>query len=137
MATRKSPVPVDSAAPASAAKKTPAKPRGTSKPSARVAPAHVEVAVPVAPEKSKKRKRLAKAFVRPLDKVLRLPPEPVREKFSLLPGEYEQLMRVKKHLAARGVVVRKSDLVRAGLFLLSSKSEEEIRALLAALPALG
>ena len=94
---------------------------------------------PVAPESSapaKKRKRLAKAFSRPLDKVLKKQAEPVRERYTLLRGEYDQLVRIKKQLADQGVEVKKSDLLRAALGLLSVKSDEEIKALLTVLPSL-
>ena len=96
-------------------------------------------AAPVAPESSvpaKKRKRLAKAFSRPLDKVLKKQAEPVRERYTLLRGEYDQLVRIKKQLADQGVEVKKSDLLRAALGLLSVKSDEEIKALLTVLPSL-
>ena len=85
---------------------------------------------------AKKRKRLSKAFSRPLDKILMKQAKPVRERFTLLRGEYDQLVRIKKQLADQGVEVRKSDLVRAALSLLSVKSDEEIKALLTVLPTL-
>ena len=93
-------------------------------------------AMPESPSPAKKRKRLAKAFTRPLDKVLRKQSEPVRERFTLLRGEYDQLVRIKKQLADQGVDVKKSDLLRAALGLLSVKSDEEIKALLTVLPSL-
>ena len=95
--------------------------------------------VPATPESSvpaKKRKRLSKAFSRPLDKILMKQAKPVRERFTLLRGEYDQLVRIKKQLADQGVEARKSDLVRAALSLLSAKSDEEIKALLTVLPTL-
>ena len=97
------------------------------------------VSVPARPESSvpaKKRKRLSKAFSRPLDKILMKQAKPVRERFTLLRGEYDQLVRIKKQLADQGVEARKSDLVRAALSLLSAKSDEEIKALLTVLPTL-
>jgi len=94
------------------------------------------VAAPQPGTQAKKRKRLAKAFTRPLDKVLRKAKEPVRERFTLLEAEYEQLVRTKKQLAAQGLSVKKSDLIRVGLVLLSTKTEEELRVLLGALPVL-
>lgn len=98
-----------------------------------------QVNVSATPESSvpaKKRKRLSKAFSRPLDKILMKQAKPVRERFTLLRGEYDQLVRIKKQLADQGVEVRKSDLVRAALSLLSVKSDEEIKALLTVLPTL-
>ena len=87
-------------------------------------------ATPESSEPAKKRKRLSKAFSRPLDKILMKQAKPVRERFTLLRGEYDQLVRIKKQLADQGVEARKSDLVRAALSLLSAKSDEEIKALL-------
>ena len=98
-----------------------------------------QVNVSATPESSvpaKKRKRLSKAFSRPLDKILMKQAKPVRERFTLLRGEYDQLVRIKKQLADQGVEARKSDLVRAALSLLSAKSDEEIKALLTVLPTL-
>ena len=98
-----------------------------------------QVNVSATPESSvpaKKRKRLSKAFSRPLDKILIKHAKPVRERFTLLRGEYDQLVRIKKQLADQGVEARKSDLVRAALSLLSAKSDEEIKALLTVLPTL-
>ena len=93
-------------------------------------------ATPESSEPAKKRKRLSKAFSRPLDKILMKQAKPVRERFTLLRGEYDQLVRIKKQLADQGVEARKSDLVRAALSLLSAKSDEEIKALLTVLPTL-
>ena len=93
-------------------------------------------ATPESSVPAKKRKRLSKAFSRPLDKILMKQAKPVRERFTLLRGEYDQLVRIKKQLADQGVEARKSDLVRAALSLLSVKSDEEIKALLTVLPTL-
>ena len=89
--------------------------------------------VPAAPERlAKKRKRLAKAFPRPLDKKLR-DAERVREKFSLLADEYAQLVALKQRLAAQGVSVKKGELLRAGLLLLTTLDDGELQAALARL----
>lgn len=140
MAVRKSPTrPRPARADAVPAKPVSRRPAREARPAAATASpvSPVPVAASPTPDRGKKRKRLAKAFSRPLDKVLRKPAEPVRERFTLLQGEYEQLVRIKKQLAAQEYAVKKSDLVRAGLFLLSAKTEDEIRAVLSALPALG
>ena len=100
----------------------------------RKSPASSAPAAP--PAHGKKRKRLAKAFTRPLDKERKKQAEAVvRERFSLLPGEYEQLLAIKDQLAEQGAKAGKSDLVRAGLLLLAEHSPEEILLLLARLPA--
>ena len=156
MAVRKSPPVSSPAAGEPAAEKPVSRPRtrGVSRPPVEAKPAlpsssadtTVEpvklakpVNVPATPESSepaKKRKRLSKAFSRPLDKILMKQAKPVRERFTLLRGEYDQLVRIKKQLADQGVEARKSDLVRAALSLLSAKSDEEIKALLTVLPTL-
>ncbi|MBP8276702.1 MAG: hypothetical protein KAX55_07420 [Propionivibrio sp.] len=159
MAVRKSPPVSSPAAGEPAAEKPVSRPRtrGVSRPPVEAKPAlppsstdtTVEPVKPVkqvkqvnvsaTPESSvpaKKRKRLSKAFSRPLDKILMKQAKPVRERFTLLRGEYDQLVRIKKQLADQGVEARKSDLVRAALSLLSAKSDEEIKALLTVLPTL-
>lgn len=141
MVVRKSPPPSPPVALKPAAKTRISKPRGriVSEIPVEAKPVLPAVAAPAMPETSapaKKRKRLAKAFSRPLDKVLRKQAEPVRERFTLLRGEYDQLVRIKKQLADQGVEVKKSDLLRAALGLLSVKSDEEIKALLTVLPPL-
>lgn len=91
--------------------------------------------VPAAPESlAKKRKRLAKAFPRPLDKKFR-EVELVREKVSLLVDEHLQLVELKQRLAAQGASVKKSELLRAGLRLLAALDDGELQAVLAKLPA--
>lgn len=95
--------------------------------------------VPAAPERAnvaKKRKRLAKAFRRPLDKQLRKQ-QTVREKFALPASEYEQLLDLKARLAEKGSPVKKSELVRAGLMLLAALDDDELTAVLTRLPASG
>ena len=159
MAVRKSPPVSSSAAGEPAAEKPVSRPRtrGVSRPPVEAKPAlppsstdttvapekpvepvkQVNVsATPESSEPAKKRKRLSKAFSRPLDKILMKQAKPVRERFTLLRGEYDQLVRIKKQLADQGVEARKSDLVRAALSLLSAKSDEEIKALLTVLPTL-
>ena len=89
--------------------------------------------VPAAPEPlAKNRKRLAKAFPRPLDKKLK-EVERVREKFTLLADEYAQLAVLKQRLAVQGVSVKKSELLRAGLSLLAALDDSELQAALARL----
>lgn len=94
--------------------------------------------MPAAPERTatigKKRKRLAKAFPRPLDKKLRKQ-HAVREKFSIPVLEYDQLLELKARLAEQGVAVKKSELVRAALLQLGSLDDDELKTLLARLPA--
>ena len=90
----------------------------------------VPVAPPAAAEQAlPKRRRLAKAFDRPLDKVLRKkseavgasPQKPekatVRDGFTFPKAEHDRLVELKKQLATQGVDVKKSDLIRVGLIL--------------------
>ena len=91
--------------------------------------------VPAAPERlAKKRKRLAKAFPRPLDKKLR-DAERVREAFLLPADEHAQLVALKRRLAAQGVRVKKGELLRAGLQLLDTLDDGDLQAALARLAA--
>lgn len=78
---------------------------------------------------AKRRKRLAKVFARPLEKEHK-EQQLVREKYSIPPLEYDQLLEVRLRLAARGVPVKKSELVRAGLMLLAAQDDHQLRALL-------
>lgn len=82
------------------------------------------------------RTRLSKAFSRPLDKQLkkiRL----VRDRFTFPEMEYEQLVVLKKRLSDQEIMVKKSQLVRAGLMLLAHLDDEELKNLLAKVPPAG
>ena len=93
-----------------------------------------------------KRRRLAKAFDRPLDKVLRKKPSvdaarlrnaensTVRDGFTFPKAEHDRLVELKKQLAEQGVIVKKSDLIRVGLILALSISPTKLKAVLAKLP---
>lgn len=80
-----------------------------------------------------KRKRLSKVFRRPLDKKLKKN-SVVRDCFSFPEVEYEHLVMLKKRLLAEGVEIKKSELVRAGLVLLSSLDDADMKILLAKVP---
>lgn len=86
---------------------------------------------PAAPESkaptSTGRKRLSKAFARPLDKKsakVKL----VRDRFTIPETEYEQLVDLKKRLSALGFSIKKSELVRAGLLLLTAMDDAKLKA---------
>jgi hypothetical protein len=81
-----------------------------------------------------KRKRLSRAFSRPLDKKLKQE-KCVRERFTLLKAEYDQLALLKKRLSDQGLSVKKSELVRAGLMLLAELEDGDLKELLAKVPA--
>lgn len=93
------------------------------------------VANPELPAKGK-RKRLSKAFPRPLDKKLG-PLGIVRDSFVFPEIEHAHLMDLKHRLVAEGVDIKKSELVRAGLVLLASLDDAEMKALLAKVPRVG
>jgi hypothetical protein len=96
--------------------------------------------LPAAPEAdgtlAKKRKRLAKAFSRPLDKSLRCTTL-VREKFSLPADEFAKLAGLKQRLSEQGLVVKKSELLRAGLMLLAALDDDDLKEIVATVPAAG
>ncbi len=81
-----------------------------------------------------RRKRLSKFFPRPLDKVLRNRSAPVRDSFTLLKSEHNELVRIKRELTDQDLDVKKSDLVRAALSLLFKYDAKGIKKLLEALP---
>ena len=83
---------------------------------------------------SKKKRRLAKAFPLPLEKVRKSLKEGVREKFSLTAGELAWLVETKERLTSTNTPVKKSMLVRAGLTLVRDLDDEQLKALLANLP---
>lgn len=126
-------LPAETAATRGRAKKRDAVPLETT-------PAESSIAlVPATPETKKsagaKRKRLSKAFARPLDKKLKKSVI-VRERFSIPSAEYVQFGLLKNRLADQGVGVKKSELVRAGLVLLSSLGDEDLAMLMAKVPPL-
>jgi len=92
--------------------------------------------VPSAPESEGapgvKRKRLAKAFSRPLDKKIRKETF-VRDCFTFPQAEYAQLVMLKKRLGEQGIAVKKGELMRAALMLLLELGENELKSRLAKL----
>ncbi len=95
------------------------------------------VLVPGTPEQKKvtgeKRKRLSKAFLRPLDKKLKRSAL-VRDTFAFPEAEYAHLVELKKRLLAEGVDIKKSELLRAGLVLLSTLDDASMKEFLAKVP---
>lgn len=102
--------------------------------------ASVPSSPPLAPEDAQsplaagKRRRLAKAFDRPLDKKLRAP-DRVRVKVSLRSEDYAALVGLQRRLADAGVSVKKSALLRSGLRLLATYDDAAFRQALTRLPA--
>ena len=101
-------------------------------------PATIKTLVPGAPEAKKsgtnKRKRLSKAFSRPLDKKIKKAML-VRDRFVFPEGEYAQLVEMKKHFSEQGMDVKKSALLRAGFMLLSALDEDALNDALSRVPA--
>ena len=58
-------------------------------------------------------------------------PKVIRDTFSMPVGDYELLDLLKARALTMGVAINKSELIRAGLRLLSDLSESEFRAALA------
>ena len=71
------------------------------------------------PQATGKRRRLAKAFDRPLDKSLR-EPDRVRLKVTLREEDYATLVDLQQRVADAGLRVKKSALLHAGLRLLAT-----------------
>ncbi len=115
-------------------RKKPSQVKAAKKPEEPVVSPDTTPETPTLQNKPTKRRRLAKAFTYPLDEILENRTKPVRERFTILQGEYEQLVEMKKNLSAQGLDAKKSDLVRIGLGLLFRQSEEDIQALLQSLP---
>ncbi len=95
--------------------------------------------VPNAPETKKtgatKRKRLSKAFSRPLYKKIK-ESKLVRMRFNLLDVEYAKLAGLKQRLSDQGVSVKKSELMRAGLMLIVALDDAALKRMLSKVPAL-
>lgn len=60
----------------------------------------------------------------------------VRDSFTIPKSEYTQISELKKRAIAGGVEVKKSELIRAGLLLLSSQSDAGLSKALLAVPTL-
>ena len=92
---------------------------------------------PAAPEAkapaTARRKKLSKAFSRPLDKKP-AKTKLVRDRFTIPEAEYDQLVAMKKRLAALGIAVKKSELVRAGLLQLAALDDAKLQAVTAKVP---
>lgn len=60
----------------------------------------------------------------------------VRDSFTIPKNEYSQISELKKRAIAGGVEVKKSELIRAGLLLLSSQTDAGLIKALNAVPTL-
>ena len=61
----------------------------------------------------------------------------VRDRFTFPKVEHDRLIELKKQLAAQGVSVKKSDLIRVGLILSLSISPAKLKSVIAKLPPAG
>lgn len=101
-------------------------------------PAMIKTLIPGTPEAKKsgnnQRKRLSKAFSRPLDKKIKKAML-VRDRFVFPESEYMQLAEMKKRLSEQGMDAKKSVLLRAGFMLLSALDEDELKEILSRVPS--
>jgi hypothetical protein len=63
-------------------------------------------------------------------------PKLVRDSFTMPESEYQILGDLKKAFLKSGVAVKKSELLRAGVALLNTMSQDRLRVVIAGLPAL-
>jgi len=118
---------------ATAAKKSPAKtaPRRAARPAAAPAkPAPVKAATAKATSKVTAPAKTEKKKDKP-EKV-----KVVRDSFTIPKTEYAQIADLKKRAMGLGQEVKKSELIRAGLLLLSSHNDAGLLKALAAVPTL-
>lgn len=52
----------------------------------------------------------------------------MRDRFTFPDDEYEQLIRLKKRLSALGFIIKKSELIRAGLLQLGAMDDAKLKA---------
>lgn len=86
-----------------------------------------KVSKPVIPSRPAKVAKVAKAEKPAKPRKIKL----VRDGFAMPEGEYAQIADLKKRLAAQGVLVKKSELLRAGIALLVAQSDVELKRVLA------
>ena len=60
----------------------------------------------------------------------------VRDSYTIPKLEYAQLGELKKRALAMGIAVKKSELLRAGLLLLSKQTDAQLKSSLAQVPAI-
>ena len=119
------------AAPKAAAKAPAAKPAATAKPAAKAA------AKPktVAPAVSKPATKPAAAVV-PAKETKAKKPKLVRDSFTIPKDEYAVVETLKQRAAALAQPAKKSELLRAGLKLLTTLSDTALRSALQAVPSI-
>lgn len=122
-------IPAKTKAPAAPARKTPAKTaqRATSKAPSTAATAPLKAPVkstkPVTAKADKKKEKVEKVKV-------------VRDSFTIPKTEYTQIAVMKKRAMDLGLEIKKSELIRAGLLLLSQGSDAAFRKALSQVPTL-
>ena len=125
VATKTPTRPVSKKASAAPAKKpaAPVKASQTVKPVKTTAPAPNKTAVKVSDKASKKKDKPEKVKV-------------VRDSFTIPKTEFTQIAEMKKRAMALGVEVKKSELIRAGLQLMTGLQDAAFKKALAAVPTL-
>ena len=119
------------AAPKAAAKAPAAKPAATAKPAAKAA-AKPKAAAPAV---SKPATKPAAAVV-PAKETKAKKPKLVRDSFTIPKDEYAVVETLKQRAAALAQPARKSELLRAGLKLLTTLSDTALRSALQAVPSI-
>jgi len=119
------------AAPKAAAKAPAAKPAATAKPAAKAA-AKPKAAAPAASKPAAK----SAAPVAPAKEAKAKKPKLVRDSFTIPKDEYAVVETLKQRAAALAQPAKKSELLRAGLKLLTTLSDTALRSALQAVPSI-
>ena len=96
------------------------------------AKAPVKAHTTVKPEAQKAPSKAPKAAPAPKEKKLKV----VRDSYTIPKAEYAQLGELKKRALALGLSAKKSEVLRAGLMLLSQQSDTQLKASLSKVPAI-
>lgn len=92
----------------------------------------VKAKTPVKPEAQKTPSKAPKAAPAPKEKKLKV----VRDSYTIPKAEYAQLGELKKRALALGLSAKKSEVLRAGLMLLSQQSDTQLKSSLSKVPAI-
>lgn len=118
---------------------TPAKP--TAKPAAKPKTASIKPAMPakaasVAVKKPEVKASVAEVAAKKNEKEKTPKPKMERDSFTMPKAEYAQIYILKDKLVKLGQPAKKSELLRAGLMLLSAMDDEKLKATMAKIPAI-
>ena len=96
------------------------------------AKAPVKANTTVKPEAQKAPSKAPKAAPAPKEKKLKV----VRDSYTIPKAEYAQLGELKKRALALGLSAKKSEVLRAGLMLLSQQSDTQLKTSLSKVPTI-